>query len=277
MSDKTKDPGRRTIDDFGDQWTRFDNTSGYLGSQENLADQLRPFLTPANLTGLAIADVGAGLGRVTLQLLRAGARRVVAIEPSDAFPGLVRNVSGHEDRVICMRAEAHELPRESFDLLVCLGVLHHIPDAGRALRAFLESVRPGGRILLWVYGREGNGVYLALAGTLRVVTSRLPASALTGLTWLIYPSLRLYMALASVLPVPLHRYCRNVLSRLSPAHRRLTIYDQLNPAWARYYRREEIVRLVQDCGFEDVQAAAKHGYSWLVSARRPEGAPGSGA
>ncbi len=271
MSDSSgsSDRARRTIRDFGDQWTRFDNTSGYLGSQENLADQLRPFLAPQDLENLTIADVGAGLGRVTLQLIRAGARRVVAVEPSEAFRVLVGNVVGHEDRVSCVRAEAHELPSENFDLLVCLGVLHHIPDPGPALRAFLDALRPGGRALIWVYGREGNGPYLAVAHALRSVTRRLSPRVLTALTWAFYPFLRAYMALAHHLPLPLHQYSRRVLSRLTPAHIRLTIFDQLNPTWARYYRREEIVQLVARTGFEEVQAAAKHGYSWLVSARRP--------
>lgn len=269
MSDSSGDAARRTIRDFGDQWTRFDNTSGYLASQENLADQLDPFLKPGDLENLRIADVGAGLGRVSLQLVRAGASQVVAIEPSDAFIGLLRNVAGHEDRVRCVRAEAHDLPREGFDLLVCLGVLHHIPDPGPALRAFLEAVRPGGRVLIWVYGREGNGPYLAVAQALRFITRRLPPLVLTALTWILYPFLRAYIAVASVLPLPLSEYCRRVLSRLTPAHIRLTIFDQLNPTWARYYRRHEIDRAVAEAGFEDVQTAAKHGYSWLVSARRP--------
>ena len=51
--------------------------------------------------------------------------------------------------------ELHQLPIErvreigrSFDLVVCTGVLHHLPDPDRGLRAIRDVLRPSGAMRL---------------------------------------------------------------------------------------------------------------------------------
>ena len=63
---------------------------------------------------------------------------------------------------------------------------------------------------------------------------------------------------------------KNVLSKLSRAQRQLVIYDQLNPAYAKYYRREDAERLFRDAGFTDMRLDHRHGYSWTVIGSKPE-------
>lgn len=47
------------------------------------------------------------------------------------------------------------------------------------------------------------------------------------------------------------------------------IYDQLNPAYAKYYRRDEARALLEDAGFQDVRLHHRHGYSWTVLGTHP--------
>jgi hypothetical protein len=51
---------------------------------------------------------------------------------------------------------------------------------------------------------------------------------------------------------------------MSPHKRRLAIYDQLNPAYAKYYTREEAAALLAAAGFVDIRLHHRHGYSWSV-------------
>src|SRR5262249_17826942 len=48
-----------------------------------------------------------------------------------------------------------------FDLIVCTGVLHHLTDPDKGLRALRSVLRPAGAIYLMVYAPYGRaGVYL---------------------------------------------------------------------------------------------------------------------
>ena len=46
--------------------------------------------------------------------------------------------------------------------LVLSVAIHHIEDPRDTMKARFEALRPGGRCLLWLYGREGNEFYLGL-------------------------------------------------------------------------------------------------------------------
>jgi hypothetical protein len=57
---------------------------------------------------------------------------------------------------------------------------------------------------------------------------------------------------------------QNHIARLSYANRHLTVYDQLNPAYAKYYRQSEARALLEQNGFQNVRMFQRHGYSWTV-------------
>ncbi len=265
----------RTIQDFGEQWTRFRENRGYYASVALLEDVVAPLLTLEEIRGRHVAEIGSGTGRIANMLLEAGAAHVLAVEPSDAFEVLRENVARWGDRVSLLRATGEKVPPSGdLDLVFSVGVLHHIPDPEPVVAAACRALRPGGKMFAWVYGREGNGLYLALFGPVRALTRRLPHHGLTALVWALYPALLLYMALCRALPLPLHRYVREVLVRFAPAERRLVIYDQLNPAHARYYSRQEAARLLERAGFEDVRVYRRHGYSYSVIGSKRRSGPG---
>ena len=260
---------QQTIADFGDQWTRYTSNDGFYGSQELFADILNGLVDPAEFRGRRVLDIGSGTGRIVQMALAAGAGEVTAVEPSDAFDVLARNVAtlpaDMAAKVRALRCAGDELPAGvTADLALSIGVLHHIPDPAPVVARVREALAPGGRFFVWLYGREGNGLYLALVLPLRAVTRRLPHALLTAVVWLMYAGLVAYRQLCRVAPLPLKNYLENVLFRMSPDKRRLVIYDQLNPAYAKYYTREEAVALLERQGFRNVRAAARRGYSWTV-------------
>jgi len=257
---------QRTIADFGEQWTRHPENAGVYASDDMLADLCAPLLDPAELRGLSVADVGSGAGRTAIMLARRGAK-VTAIEPSSAFDVLQRNTAGLDIR--CLRLRGEEIPADGFDLVTSFGVIHHIPDPAPTMRAIFDSLRPGGRVLIWVYGREGNGLYLSIFGPLRAITTRLPHRVLSGLCWLLGGIASAYGCVAERLPLPMANYFRRVFMQMPADVRRLIIYDQLNPAWAKYYRREEVEQLLADAGFSDIRLHHRHGYSWTAIGTKP--------
>jgi SAM-dependent methyltransferase len=204
----------------------------------------------------------------------AGAQHVTAIEPSEAFSVLEANTRHYGPRVHCLKLRGDEIPAEGFDLVVSYGVLHHIPEPGPVIKAAWRALRPGGRVAIWLYGYEGNETYLALVQPLRAVTTHLPHALLAVLSGLLTVVVGMYVPACRLLPLPLARYMRSVVRRLTWDKRYLNIYDQLNPAYARYYRREEAIELLISAGFTDVQVHHRHGYSWAVTGLRPAAVSG---
>lgn len=259
----------RTIKDFGEQWLKYSDNEGYYGSLELFSDILSPFLEPKDIKDCRVAEIGSGTGRIVNMLLNAGAKHVVAIEPSDAFEVLCRNIQKTE-KVTCFKITGDHLPAYGdLDYIFSIGVLHHIPEPGPVVHAVYRALRPGGRFIVWLYGREGNSLYLAFIEPLRVVTKKLPHFLLAFLVEMMYWPLLGYLNVCKIFPLPLKGYMVSVLQKMSPEKRRLIIYDQLNPAYAKYYTRLEAEKLLSDQKFVDVQSHHRHGYSWTVIGTKP--------
>ena len=173
-------------------------------------------------------------------------------------------------KVTCLKITGDQLPAYgNLDYVFSIGVLHHISNPAPVVEAAFKALRPGGHFLIWLYGKEGNGLYLTFIRPLRVLTKRLPHFMLAFLVEIMYWPLVLYIKLCHRLPLPLRGYMLSVLEKMSPEKRRLIIYDQLNPAYAKYYTRLEAEKLLIDGKFENVRIHHRHGYSWTVIGTKP--------
>ena len=263
----------RTIADFGTQWQRFQLDHDYYGSKECLADIFGPLVTVEQVRNQLTGDIGSGSGRIVAMLLEAGAKHVVAVEPSEAFE-VLRQRFDQDDRVRLVHARGERIADSSdLDLITSIGVLHHIVDPVPVVRAAHRALRPGGRLVIWVYAKEGNGLYLALFGPLRKLTQHFPDKVLFGLSTVLNVAVDGYLFLCRWLPLPMRRYFLDHLGRLTRDQRRLTVYDQLNPAHAKYYPGAEARALLSDNGFDEVQTYYRHGYSWTVTGIKPQSTP----
>jgi SAM-dependent methyltransferase len=171
-----------------------------------------------------------------------------------------------------VQARGEGIPQDrNFDYVFSIGVLHHIPDPAPVVRAAFGALRPGGKMLIWLYGREGNEGYLWWVLPLRQITRRLPDPLLAAFCRVLNLLLTPYIWLCRFLPLPMRTYMRAHLAKLSWEARCLTLFDQLNPAEARYYRENEARDLLEKAGFQDVRLYRRHGYSWTVIGTRPAG------
>jgi SAM-dependent methyltransferase len=100
---------------------------------------LLEWLRAQDVRGLRVLDVGCG-DRPYDELL-AGAAEIVGFD----VPG-----NPHAD----LHGSIDALPVEdaSFDVVLCLQVLEHVPDPAAAVRELRRVVRPGGRVLLSTHG-----------------------------------------------------------------------------------------------------------------------------
>lgn len=96
---------------------------------------------------LHILDLGAGTGGVSAALAADGKHRVVALDivANEDLRKLKNDV--RVDQVI---ASAHDLPfaNESFDVVLCLETIEHIPNARAAAREMMRVLRSGGQVMI---------------------------------------------------------------------------------------------------------------------------------
>jgi SAM-dependent methyltransferase len=261
----------RVIEDFGRQWTVFDDASGFFGSKDLFADFVRPF-DLSQIRGWRVLDLGAGTGRHVLALLEAGAAHVVAVEPSQAIEVVREKTREFKDRVTLLQISGDGIPPSAeFDAVFSIGVIHHIPDPAPVIRAVYGALKPGGTFVVWLYGKEGSELYLLLVKPLRWLSTRFPHWALVALVRALDLPLVLYLHLCRQLPsapLPLANYLRSIIAPLPADKRRLVIYDQLNPAYAKYYTRREAEALMDVAPFE-TEVHHRRGYSWIVIGQKP--------
>jgi SAM-dependent methyltransferase len=100
--------------------------------------------------GDEVLEVGAGHGTFT-ELLSAHRSRVVATDVSPRCVGILRTKFADDPRVTVLEGGADAaaaLPR--FDAAIMINVLEHIEDDHGILRELLATLKPGGRLVLWV-------------------------------------------------------------------------------------------------------------------------------
>lgn len=160
----------RTRSSFGYQWTTFSEIA--TDYRDNFLTYLHP-ATPETFKGKLGLDVGCGFGRHLCQAEACGAE-MVGVDFSAAIESSHANTH-HLPNVRLVQADIYALPFESsvFDFVYSVGVLHHLPDPTRGLRAVTPLVKAGGEAFIWVYSKERRVTnFLLELG--RTVTSRMP-------------------------------------------------------------------------------------------------------
>ena len=265
----TSDLGEKTIKDFGDQWTAFSDTTGFFGSAELFVSFVAPY-DVREIVGKRVADLGAGTGRHVSALLELGAAHVFAVEPSEAVK-VIEGRFAKDSRVTILDVTGDALPSDlNLDAVFSIGVIHHIPNPFPVVRSAYTALRPGGKMVVWLYGREGSRVYLTIAIPLRAIAKRLPLATVAILARILDIPLSVYISMCSRLPwrMPLKDYMLSILANLPPEKRRVVIYDQLKPSYAKYYTRQEAISLMNSAPFH-VDAFHRKGYSWLMIGTKP--------
>ena len=123
----------------------------------------------ADATGaLDVLDLGGGTGADAVRIAALG-HRVVVVDPSpDALASSARRAAEAGVQVTGLLGDAEDLgdhvAADSIDLVVCHGVLEHVPDPAVAVGAAREVLRPGGWLSVLVPGRVAAVASRAAAG-----------------------------------------------------------------------------------------------------------------
>ncbi|MBI2727714.1 MAG: class I SAM-dependent methyltransferase [Polaromonas sp.] len=143
----------QVVQDFGAEWSRFDQTRLSGSDQQNLFNDYFRVFPWANLPPDSVgADIGCGSGRwAVLAAPRVGHLHLV--DPSAEALNVAR-----QNLKDCANTTFHErsvdnLPfaPASLDFAYSLGVLHHVPDTHAAMVSIRKALKPGAPFLIYLY------------------------------------------------------------------------------------------------------------------------------
>ena len=156
---------------FGDQWkeykkTQLDSYTGSPTSESRLSRCLGDDLKD-NLNGKLVLEAGCGAGRFTEVLLKKGA----VLVSSDLSSAVEVNAENFpvSDKHLVIQADINNMPfaDESFDVVICLGVIQHTPDTEKTIEDLYKLVKKGGTLVIDHYSFDRSN-YLRLARLYRI-------------------------------------------------------------------------------------------------------------
>jgi SAM-dependent methyltransferase len=284
MNSKTKDQGSGdnlapdVVEAFGEEWARF-NQSGMSAAERERGHESYFGIFPWNaLPKDAVgADIGCGSGRWA-ELTAARVSQLILLDASvQALDVARRNLAGVKN-VKFMGASVGTLPFEagSLDFAYSLGVLHHVPDTRAAVREIARVLKPGAPFLVYLYYALDNRPWWyrllwRLSDPTRRVISSLPYWLKHAVCDVI--ALTVYLPLVSMARLadklgfdggmwPLAYYRNKSFYTM-----RTDALDRFGTRLEQRFTREEVRRLLEAGGFEDVNVSDKPPYWCAVGFR----------
>jgi SAM-dependent methyltransferase len=254
---------RGSPDRFGYEWAEYSELRPEYEEQFRRWTVLVP---ESEWRGRRFIDVGCGMGRNSHWPMSWGAAGGAAIDVDDRSLGSARRTLARWPAVEVAKMSAYEIGFEnSFDIAFSIGVIHHLAEPERALAQMVKATKPGGRVMIWVYGYENNEWIVRYFNPFRrLLFARLPigvthffSTILTAILWLL---LRL-----GVGRIEYFRLIRGFTFR----HLRSIVFDQMLPRIANYWRRDEVEVLLRGAGLTDIRLAPVNNMSWCAVGTKP--------
>jgi SAM-dependent methyltransferase len=251
-------------DRFGYSWERFNELTAEQERQFQL--WTAPLSPDRDWKGKIFLDGGCGAGRNSYWAMSYGAQSCVAIDLDERSLDAARRNLATFPLAEVRKCSIYDIPFEdTFDIVFSIGVIHHLNDPAFAVRKLAAAAKPGGKVLIWVYGYENLEFYVNVLTPLRkVMFSWMPLWLVRFLAY--FPAALLWAMLRTGF-TPL-AYLK-LLRTFSFRHLHHICFDQMLPKIAHYWRKDEAVALLEQAGLENVSAEWVNEVSWSVIGTRP--------
>jgi SAM-dependent methyltransferase len=278
----TENIDQRTVSSFGEEWSHFTQSERELAATDRLAmfeTYFRIFpwhRLPVDSVG---ADIGCGSGRwAALVASRVG--RLYVTDPSPKALKVAKANLRRFPNVTAIEASADDLPfaEASLDFAYCLGVLHHVPDPTRALRAISDKLKPTAPLLVYIYYALDNRSALyrllwRISDFGRAVLSRSPPllqrAGSAAVAYCVYWPLARTAKLLDGLGLLPRNWPLAYYRARSVYVMRTDAYDRFCTPLEKRFSRAQIEEMLKGCGFEDIRFSSEMPYWCAVALKAP--------
>jgi len=259
----TVDIDKGSPDRFGYEWNEYQEIRPEYEVQFR---RWTPFLAPEDWAARTALDVGCGMGRNSYWPLHYGAEKVISIDvDARSLASARRTLASFPNSDVRERSAYDNGLTNEVDIAFSIGVIHHLEFPKLALEQMVNATKPGGQVLIWVYGYENNEWIVKYFDPFRkALFSRLPIGLVHHLS--LYPSAALWLALR--LGLSRIEYFR-LLRTFTFRHLRSIVFDQMLPKIAHYWSRQEVEQLMSGAGLQDVRTQWVNEMSWTAIGRKP--------
>ncbi len=244
---------------FGYEWGKYSwVTENY---QKQFLNWTTPFL-PQDWKDKVVLDAGCGMGRNSVWPLKWGATSVVAFDfDTRSVASAKKTLQEYLNATVLFKSVYDIDWKNSFDIAFSIGVIHHLRNPKQALVNMTEAIKPGGKLLIWVYGYEGNEWIVRFVDPIRIhITSKLPLAFVHALSYFCSVPLYLYIKICR----PSNAYLTQLRS-FDFWHVHSIVFDQLIPDIAHYWKKEEVFALVEGLALSQVTVSPPpNGSGWIL-------------
>lgn len=161
----------QTAQAFASSWNHLPRGSVYTRGQ--FEDWLKP-LTEQDVAGKRVLELGCGNGSLMVHVADWQPSHLDGVDLGDSVITARKNLEDYSNVTVIQDDLVTYKANDSYDLVYCIGVLHHLQNPHAGFESIVRNTRPGGKFHCWVYAEEGNGVVMIFVEPIRKFVSRLP-------------------------------------------------------------------------------------------------------
>lgn len=246
-----------------EQWSMFSDDEQFLFKNWIYPHTLDDF------EGKEVLECGCGGGQHT-SFIAPRAKHITAVDLNTIELAKERNKNCDNIEFVEADIATMDLERQ-FDVVFAIGVIHHTDNPDKTVENLKRHVKSGGKLILWLYSKEGNFLARTIVEPLRKIFFKnwdrekllYISKAITVLMYM--PIYSLYLLPLKFLPY--HDYFRN-FRKLSFSRNTLNVFDKLNAPQVEFIGRERVERWFNEMEFENIHISSYNGVSWRGSGRK---------
>ena len=258
MTERSKEQTKQS--EWHQQWSLLEDNELFLFNDWILPNTLEDF------RGKDVLECGCGGGQHT-SFVAPYAKSVTAVDLNTTDIARIRNRDASNVEFVEADIAVMDLGKQ-FDIVFSIGVIHHTDDPDRTVANLTKHVKPGGKLVVWVYSKEGNELVEHVVEPLRkTFLKNMSRDSLLGLSKAVTATLYLPVYSLYLLPLkflPFYEYFGN-FRKLSFERNTLNVFDKLNAPQVDFISRERISKWFSSETFTDISINAYKGVSWSGS------------
>ena len=254
---------KNTVEGFGDEWSRFDQSDLPEDEQRLLFDEYFSVFPWKYISKDSVGfDLGCGTGRWA-KSIAPKVKKLICIDPSNAIEIAKKNLSNFDNcEFESATVDDISIDNNSMDFGYSLGVLHHVPDTKKGIKQCVEKLKKGAPLLLYLYYRFDNRPFWfrfiwSISDLLRKIISKMPY----GLRYIFSQIIAVvvYFPLART-ALYLGKLNLNVSNFPLSSYKNLSFYTMRTDALDRFgtrleqrFTRDEIKNMMENAGLENIK------------------------